>query len=247
MTDKNCFGFCQHCHSEHDLPQGEALEAASSLLSQLGTYNCLDFAQVNHDPRFHTDYLFGPALGQMFGVLTGIDRQGNTITLKAFSCQYNGCWQIPGWEDPLFDVPSYLQTIAPIDKQIKQMGAELSMLSSNMPAYRDLFVQRRQLSQELMKSLHRLYVLHNFAGRTTSLAEAFLGKGGIPTGCGDCCAPKLLNAAAQKGIHPTGIAEFYFGKPNRSGSKQSHHFYSCCAEKCQPILGFLLCGLDKGE
>ena len=93
-----------------------------------------------------------------------------------------------------------------------------------------------------MKELHGLYHLHNFKGEEANLEEAFSLAKGIPTGSGDCCAPKLLNEAAIRGLNPTGLAEFFWGKETTSGTRFHRNFYPSCEDKCQPILGFLLCG-----
>lgn len=94
-----------------------------------------------------------------------------------------------------------------------------------------------------MKDIQALYNLTNFRGETRSLTDIFPTIG-IPTGTGECCAPKLLNHAALNGLTPLGLSEFYFGKESKSGEKQHGVFYPACAEKCQPILGFLLCDKD---
>ena len=64
---------------------------------------------------------------------------------------------------------------------------------------------------------------------------------GLPTGTGECCAPKLLHYAATQGFKPLAMAEFWWG----SGSKEQGKFYGACAERCEPIMGFLLSGLSK--
>lgn len=105
--------------------------------------------------------------------------------------------------------------------------------------------KRKKLSRELMVKLHSLYRVTNFRAQTVSLSDAFRYDKGIPTGTGDCCAPKLLNQAAVLGLKPVGLAEFFWGKENRSGTRQHGQFYPCCIEKCRPILGFMLCGLSE--
>ena len=95
-----------------------------------------------------------------------------------------------------------------------------------------------------MQDIHSLYLLTNFHGETANLYQVYADQNGIPTGTGDCCAPKLLNYAAKNRLIPLGIAEFYWGRENRSGSRRHGAFYSSCKEKCEPILGFMLCGLD---
>jgi hypothetical protein len=96
--------------------------------------------------------------------------------------------------------------------------------------------------------MQSLYCFHNFRGESRTLKDAFaLGasaKENITSGVGECCAPKLLNCAARSGLTPVGIAEFYWGGSNKSGSRKPGEFYPCCETRCQPILGFMLCGLN---
>lgn len=76
------------------------------------------------------------------------------------------------------------------------------------------------------------------------IEEAFCEDKGIPTGTGDCCAPKLLNYAARNRLKPIGISEFFFGRENKSETRKHGEFYPSCKIKCEPILGFMLCGLE---
>jgi tRNA pseudouridine32 synthase/23S rRNA pseudouridine746 synthase len=188
--------------------------------------------------KFSTDYLFGEARGHMFGVLECKDSSGNTVVLKAFSGQYNGEWLADGWVPPILDVDEFYRLSDPVDREIKQLDRLIAEKKDP-----ELIQRRKALSQELMKNLHALYTLTNFRGEAKPLTEVF--KGGIPTGAGDCCAPKLLNYAALNGLKPLGLSEFYWGKENRSGTRKHGEFYPACAEKCQPILGFMLCGIEE--
>ena len=63
----------------------------------------------------------------------------------------------------------------------------------------------------------------------------------IPTGTGDCCAPKLLHYAASHGLKPLALAEFWWGESSQD--KVQGEFYGACVERCQPLMGFLLSGL----
>jgi tRNA pseudouridine32 synthase/23S rRNA pseudouridine746 synthase len=65
----------------------------------------------------------------------------------------------------------------------------------------------------------------------------------IPTGTGDCCAPKLLHCAAVHNLKPLAMAEFWWGPP--SGDKIQGEFYGACGDRCQPLMGFLLSGLSQ--
>ena len=99
--------------------------------------------------------------------------------------------------------------------------------------------QRKMRSRQLQTQMHCTYSLTNFAGNSLSLKQ--LMPQGLPTGTGECCAPKLLHYAATQGFKPVAMAEFWWG----SGSKEQGKFYGACAERCQPIMGFLLSGLSK--
>lgn len=202
------------------------------------------FSAADPDPRLTTASLFGEARGKMFGVLECLGRKGNLVLLRAFSGQFNGIWEVPGWAPPLFDGKAFATLTCDVDKEIKRLGRAMSRMSCNEEGRGELRRQRRRLSQGLMQEIHGLYRLHNFRGRQTTLFSAYCGLNGIPTGTGDCCAPKLLNEAARQNLIPTGIAEFYWGRGNRSDSRQHGCFYPSCQEKCAPILGFLLCGLE---
>lgn len=197
------------------------------------------------EPRFSTDYLFGAARGQMFGVLVCRRSDGAEVLLRAFSGQYDGVWEVPGWVGPLFDVAAMDRISVQVEKAIKALSAELVQLEAGSPARSALVRQRKAMSQQLMREMHGEYRLTNFRGETRPLTEVFAGVNGIPTGTGDCCAPKLLNHAARHGLTPVGLAEFYWGSENLSRTRQHGRFYPSCAGKCQPILGFLLCGREE--
>lgn len=235
-------GWCARCGTEHRLEQGPALAPARQLQRDLERYKRIDFDAATPDPRLATDYLYGPACGQMFGVLVGEDPQGRKVVLRAFSCQYNGIWEVEGWAPPLFPVEAYEEIMVPGDRQVKALGRQLASLPAASEEALVLKQQRRELSRDLMKELHALYEVRNFNGESRSLAEFFTHARGIPTGAGDCCAPKLLNQAAQLRLRPLGLAEFYWGRTNRSGTRKHAEFYGSCADRCQPMLGFMLCG-----
>jgi tRNA pseudouridine32 synthase / 23S rRNA pseudouridine746 synthase len=100
--------------------------------------------------------------------------------------------------------------------------------------------QRKQLSQKLQAQMHEAAAVMNFLGVSKSLRE--LMPGSIPTGTGECCAPKLLNYAASQQLRPIAIAEFWWG-PDTLEHIQGE-FYGACVPRCQPLLGFMLSGLN---
>jgi tRNA pseudouridine32 synthase / 23S rRNA pseudouridine746 synthase len=120
--------------------------------------------------------------------------------------------------------------LAPLETAIAELEAQAHQLRQ----------QRKALSRQLQERLHQTTTIQNFAGEITSLQT--LSPTGLPTGTGDCCAPKLLHAAAVQGIQPIAMAEFWWG--TASGDKQPGEFYPACVERCQPLMGFLLSGLS---
>lgn len=124
--------------------------------------------------------------------------------------------------------------LQPLKQRLEQADARIRTLKQ----------QRKALSQQLQFQMQSAYYLTNFAGESRSIHQ-FLPKGSMPTGTGDCCAPKLLHYAATQGLKPLALAEFWWGPPTPNGDKQQGEFYGACAERCQPLMGFLLSGLPE--
>ncbi|MFH2122057.1 MAG: hypothetical protein ABIJ50_01030 [Pseudomonadota bacterium] len=240
-------GFCRDCGGEHSFHEGSARAHCRKLMQFMEEEKRIDILATKggEDSQLTTASLFGEARGKMFGVMVCRAADGSERILRAFSGQYNGIWQVAGWAPPLFNVEIYTRIYTEIEPQIKRLGRELQHADRHSTQWRDLTQQRRQLSREWMRKIHALYTLSNFRGRQRLLPAAFAGSGGIPTGTGDCCAPKLFNQAVKENLHPLGLAEFYWGRENASRTRRHGRFYPSCAGKCAPILGFMLCGLDE--
>lgn len=125
------------------------------------------------------------------------------------------------------------------DRVLVPLEGTIAAISDRMHLLKQ---QRKALSQQLQRQMYTAYRLTNFAGLSRSLEDVVLGAG-IPTGTGDCCAPKLLHAAAVLGCRPLAMAEFWWGQPSADGRKHAGQFYGACEERCQPLMGFLLSGL----
>ncbi len=173
-----------------------------------------------------------------------ITKSGSVKIIKAFSGLYNNSWLIDGWCPPLFDVGAFELLTFATEKKIKELGYQMIECRIKSAEWLQLKKERKALSQKLMLDIHGLYQVYNFRNERLSLFEIFPKGQGIPTGTGDCCGPKLLNFAARNGLSPLGVSEFYWGKKNRSESRQHGLFYPPCEDKCGPILGSMLCGLD---
>ncbi len=97
--------------------------------------------------------------------------------------------------------------------------------------------RRKALSGLLQAEMHQ---------QMTDQVTSFLGcsperlfPDGIPTGTGDCCAPKLLAWAARHELTPLAMAEVWWG-PTSVGDKSSGEFYPPCRERCEALMGPLL-------
>lgn len=144
-----------------------------------------------------------------------------------------------------------------LDEQSRQDGIERRRLKQERDAalnplrdvleqtdvrIRELKQQRKALSRQLQIQMHATYRLTNFAGQSLSIQDVI--PNAMPTGTGDCCAPKLLHYAATHGLKPLAMAEFWWGSTSVNGDKIQGEFYGACTERCQPLMGFLLSGLS---
>ncbi|MEH2165048.1 MAG: pseudouridine synthase [Nostoc sp.] len=123
------------------------------------------------------------------------------------------------------------EVLQPLQQLIAATDARISELKQ----------QRKALSRQLQAQMHASYSLTNFSGRSLSLQQ--LMPAGLPTGTGDCCAPKLLHYAATHNLKPLAMAEFWWGASSINQDKIQGEFYGACIERCQPLMGFLLSGL----
>ena len=269
--DATCYGYCTDCDEVHYLTEGNSRKYALELMTELEQSKRIDFHTPDPEPTFSTDCLWGKRGGQMFGVLECVDGDGNIVVLRAFSGQFNTCWQAESWVPPTFDLDGYYHILPKIKSSVQQMTDDIrsceqkanqyklkfeeAMRSGGRAAQKDCRRQmqeafktldlsrknRRTYSQSMMFVVQDLYQLRNFKGNQRSILKVFYEDRGIPIGSGDCCAPKLLHNAAQNGLTPLGLTEFYFGKENKSSTRFHKEFYPSCKNKCQPILGYMLC------
>lgn len=243
-TDSSCFGLCRDCDRRHALPVGNAREHARALMREFEDLQRLDYRVPDRaaDPQLSFAQLFPGGHGNMFGVLECQDANGDTVVLRAFSSLRRGIRDVDGWVPPLLGADLYYGTIVPTQQKIEQLSAQIDALAPGSSARRELLEQRARISRALLADMNSRYRFHNFRGEQRSLDEAYWPARGRPGGVGECCAPKLLDHAASRGLRPTAMAEFYWGD---SETRRAGEFSVCCETRCQPILGFMLCGLDE--
>ena len=108
----------------------------------------------------------------------------------------------------------------------------------------ELLQQERQArSQALQQWLFRQFSFLNARGEAKSLPELF-SPAIPPSGAGECCAPRLLQAAYREGLQPLCMAEFWVGESPADTLRLDGHYYPACRSKCRPILLHMLQGLD---
>ena len=132
----------------------------------------------------------------------------------------------------------------------KRLDDGLSALKDKLDAgeeeIKDLKKRRKEMSDSLQSWLFSQYKVRNAKGDELNLHDIFRAtvRGVPPSGAGDCCAPKLLQYAYRKGLHPVCMAEFWWGRSPKQEIRHHLHYYPACRSKCAPILGFMLRGLD---
>lgn len=171
----------------------------------------------------------------MFGALVCLDAAGNEVVLRAFSGSYDGKWNRDGWAPPLFDEEKYKAAILPNDKKIHELSEVPQNETPEQKAARDK--ERLALCNQTLEKIYSLYSFCCFDQKWRTFSDISNGKL-LPTGTGDCSAPKLLSLAFSKDLLPISMAEFYWGKPNTRLEPKT--FYPPCDEKCALILPAIL-------
>ena len=132
----------------------------------------------------------------------------------------------------------------------KRMAARLAPLEAAVEEGRlrmeEMKERRRQESEALQEWLFGEFRLLNARGESKSLREIFAATRAClpPAGAGECCAPKLLQAAYIMGLRPLSMAEYWYGKPKDGEVRVHGEHYPACRGKCLPVLRWMLEGLD---
>ena len=106
--------------------------------------------------------------------------------------------------------------------------------------------ERQQRSIALQRLVFERFIMLNANGESKNLNEIFstTPQGAPPSGAGECAAPKLLQYAYSNGYQPLAMAEFWVGKSPKDEVRHHGHFYPSCKAKCEPILKWMLQGLN---
>ena len=132
------------------------------------------------------------------------------------------------------------------DARIEEKAAVVTSFNERIKA---LGVERRNRSLALQRWLFEQFVVLNANGEGKSLLEIFEEKLSAlpPAGAGECAAPKLMQYAYRNSLKPLALAEFWVGESPMGEVRRDGCFYGACKSKCEPILGYMLQGLDVEE
>lgn len=130
--------------------------------------------------------------------------------------------------------------------RISQCEAAVSEYVERVEA---LKTERATRSSALQEWLFRQFVMLNANGEFKNLMDIFNDYRGCmpPAGAGECAAPKLLQWAYCNGLRPLCMAEFWMGESPSGELRRDGCFYGSCKGKCEPILDFMLRGLQVDE
>lgn len=119
-------------------------------------------------------------------------------------------------------VDQHLQGIAVLKEERKRRSAALQQKLFEQFDMLNARQERKNLCSIFQEQLHKL----------------------PPAGAGECAAPKLLQYAFQQGYHPLAMAEFWWGASPKTELREHGHYYPACKGKCEPILKYMLQGLN---
>ena len=193
--------------------------------------------------------------GIMLGACLCRDEEGNEIELRTVSGLSKTI--IPESQDkrivyvePIVPPQKIDEVLLPNDRKIHEYTDTINALiqtedktEKQLEQLDELKKSRTELTTESLKKVFSLYSFKCRDGSTISLDEICRIKKMplVPTGTGECCAPKLLNYAFTHNMQVLSMAEVYCGKdtPNRKNGNE----YPPCDERCGIILPFML-GLE---
>lgn len=127
--------------------------------------------------------------------------------------------------------------------EIQMVQDELVQLNQKIDSLKLL---RKEYSAELQRLIFKEFVVRNAKGESCDLLEIFANtaQGFPPAGAGECAAPKLLQYAYLNGMEPLCMAEFWWGNSPKEEVRRHGEFYPSCKSKCEPILNYMMRGLN---
>lgn len=186
--------------------------------------------------------------GKMFGVLVVRSSHGEIGYLAAFSGNLAGSNHHEFFVPPVYDLlnpDGYFKEEEARISKINVILNEVKHLDTN-EWIQALKEERKNRSIALQQWIFHQFVLCNAKGERQDIYQIFNEQAHRvpPAGTGECAAPKLLQHAYLNGYQPLAMAEFWWGDSPKGEIRRHGHYYPSCRHKCEPILGFMLQGLD---
>lgn len=130
-----------------------------------------------------------------------------------------------------------------IAAELQPLKDQLNEAEGRLEAMKE---KRHADSEALQQWLFSNFKLLNARGESRSIGDIFADTSLKipPSGAGECCAPKLLQAAYLQGLTPISIAEYWYGSPKEGEVRLHGEHYPACRGKCLPVLSWMLQGLE---
>lgn len=131
-------------------------------------------------------------------------------------------------------------------KLIDEKNEQIALINNKISALRQ---ERKEKSETLQNWLFEQYRVANGRGEYRNLKNIFIDSRNClpPGGAGECCAPKMLQFAYANCLRPVAMAEFWVGDSPIGEIRRDGEFYPACHSKCEPILNYMLEGVDIEE
>ena len=199
--------------------------------------------------------------GKMFGVLVVRSAEGTIGFLAAFSGNLAGSNHHDYFVPPVYDLldpNGYFKQeeakISEMNRLLNHTQSEMTSANGTSPCplhkgeeyIQSLKEERKNRSIALQQWIFHQFILLNAKGEQQDIHQIFetYAHRLPPAGTGECAAPKLLQHAYRNGLQPLAMAEFWWGNSPKGEIRRHGHYYPSCRHKCEPLLAFMLQGLD---
>lgn len=194
--------------------------------------------------------------GKMFGVLVVKEHgKGNEKSeegvcfIAAFSGQLGGACEVDYFVPPIYNVMTSLY-FQEEQRQIEGLFEQKEERKMRSEALQDWLFEQYQCwnakgeAKTVMQIFKDYYAAHTLKKQNI---ERNAKNHHIPSGSGECCAPKLLQYAYLHHLEPLCMGEWWLGASPKNEVRHEKVFYPACHNKCRPILSFMLQGLEVEE
>ena len=185
--------------------------------------------------------------GKRFGVLVVKSPTGEVGFLAAFSGNLAGSNHHDYFVPPVYDLLNPDGYFKEEEARISAINVMLNNIhDNNAEIIETLKEERKQRSIALQQWIFEQFRLRNARGEEQDIYRIFTQTAhrNPPAGTGECAAPKLLQYAYLNNLQPLAMAEFWWGDSPKGEIRRHGHYYPACRHKCEPILNFMLQGLE---